>query len=127
MALVKYIRDNIPDSNIGFINDRDYFVNVVPILTGKNTTMINENMLYDNINTVILNSTDEVLIKRINKKYNVILYGTKGISLLPKNEEQEEQEEEFQDSDLFEAETFYDIFMGYKKEKMISSNGNSFY
>jgi hypothetical protein len=112
MALVKYIRDNIPDTNIGFINDRDYFVNIVPILTGKNTVMINENMVYDNVNIVILNTIDEALIKRISKRYTVILYVGGNISLLPKSKE---EKIEIRDDDLFEPEKFYDIFMGYKE------------
>ncbi len=123
MALVKYIRDNISDSNIGFINDRDYFINIVPILTGKNTVMINENMGYNNVNIVILTTKDEALIKRISKKYTILLYVEGNISVLPKSKE---EGVEVQDIDLFEPEKFYDIFMGYKDIKLEPSK-DSFY
>ncbi len=36
MALVKYIKDNIPETTIGFLTDdssfRDYLINIVPVM-----------------------------------------------------------------------------------------------
>ena len=52
MALVNYLKD-ITDENIGFLVSkstlRDYFINVVPILTGKNALEYNEAGMFLNV------------------------------------------------------------------------------
>jgi len=125
MALVNYLKD-IPDENIGFLvsnsNLRDYFVNVVPILTGKNTIEYTENIGFlSTINLLVTNTTNSVMLDRLRKNYSLLLIGVKvkdarviseNLSILDKGESEGvsvrvESESEDELLDLFEGEKLY--------------------
>jgi len=133
MALVNYLKD-ITDENIGFLVSkstlRDYFINVVPILTGKNALEYNENIGFLNtVNLLVTDNTNTVFLNRLRKDYSILLFGgfknvkgarqiTDNIAILDKGVLDEKVEIEIDEEgdllDLFEGEKLYNRLFGLK-------------
>ena len=128
MALVKYIKDNIPETTIGFLTDdssfRDYLINIVPIMFMFNSEFFKNVVEYqdkgeNNFNILITDTQNETLLATLNRKFSIISYRNKNITFIPKNEEQEIEIKNTEEDilDLLEGEVFYNIFMGFEKRK----------
>ena len=146
MALVNYLKD-ITDENIGFLVSkstlRDYFINVVPILTGKNALEYNENIGFlSTVNLLVTDNTNTVFLNRLRKDYSILLFGgfknvkgarqiTDNIAVLDKGVLDEEVEIEIDDEgdllDLFEGEKLYNRLFGLKiiEKKVIEKKDTS--
>jgi hypothetical protein len=131
MSLVKYINDNIPETDIGFLTDdillRDYLINVIPVIfSTKSEKKVFEyqpqGLDYqpqgENKFTILITDTqNETLIKTLIRNFSLLIYRDKNITFIPKNENQEIELKGVDDIlDLFEGEVFYNIFMGFKKD-----------
>lgn len=133
MALVKYIKDNIPESIIGFLTDdssfKDYLINIVPVMFIANGSFIKNVVEFqdkgDNIFKILITDTqNETLLNTLSRRFSIISYRNKNITFIPKNEEQEIDIKTSEDTDildLLEGEVFYNIFMGFEKKKVIEA------
>jgi hypothetical protein len=133
MALVKYIKDNIPETTIGFLTDdssfRDYLINIVPVMFMFNSDFFKKIVEFqdkgeNNFNILITDTQNDMLIKTLNRKFSIVTYKNKNITFIPKNEEQEIEIKNVEEDilDLLEGEVFYNIFMGFEKRKNKVSN-----
>jgi hypothetical protein len=131
MALVKYIKDNIPETTIGFLTDdssfRDYLINVVPLMFMFNGSFIKKVVEFkdgveNSFKILITDTQNETLLATLSRKFSIISYRNKNITFIPKNEDQEIEIKNVEEDilDLLEGEVFYNIFMGFEKRKDIS-------
>lgn len=127
MALVKYIRDNIPENTIGFLTDdnefRDYLVNIIPVILNSKTVEEYLQGEHNSFKILITDTQNETLLKQLSRKFSIISYRDKTIGFIPRDETQEIEMKVVNDEDildLLEGEVFYNIFMGFEKRKEVA-------
>ena len=123
MALVNYIKNNIPETTIGFLTEdssfRDYLINIIPVMFNGIKVIEYQDKGQNSFKILITDTQNETLIKTLNRKFSILTYKNKTIIFIPKNEDQEIEIKVTEEDilDLLEGEIFYNIFMGFEKKK----------